>query len=55
MKIAVCVDDRNGMLFAGRRQSMDSRLREEFLNMTEPARIWMDTYTAGQFKDAIAD
>ena len=23
MKIAVCLDDRNGMLFAGRRQSMD--------------------------------
>ena len=52
MKIAVCVDDRNGMLFAGRRQSMDSCLRAEFLKMTVPAKIWMDAYTAGQFADA---
>lgn len=52
MKIAVCIDDKNGMLFAGRRQSMDSCLRSEFLTMTEPDRVWMDAYTAGQFGDA---
>ena len=52
MKIAVCIDDKNGMLFAGRRQSMDGCLRSEFLAMTEPHKVWMDTYTAGQFADA---
>ena len=52
MKIAVCVDDKNGMLFAGRRQSMDSCLRSEFLIMSEPSKVWMDAYTAGQFADA---
>ena len=52
MKIAVCIDDRNGMLFAGRRQSMDSCLRSRFLAMTEPDKVWMDAYTAGQFADA---
>ena len=51
MKIAVCIDDKNGMLFGGRRQSMDSCLRAEFLKMTEPAGIWMDAYTAGQFAE----
>ena len=49
MKIAVCLDDRNGMLFAGRRQSMDRLLREEFLKLTAGARVWMDAYTAQQF------
>lgn len=52
MKIAVCIDDRNGMLFGGRRQSMDSCLRREFLAMTEPYKVWMDGYTASQFTEA---
>ena len=52
MKIAVCLDDRNGMLFAGRRQSMDRLLREEFLKRTAGSKVWMDAYTAGQFKEA---
>ena len=52
MKIAVCIDDRNGMLFARRRQSMDSSLRRAFLAMTEPHKVWMDVYTAGQFTEA---
>lgn len=52
MKIAVCLDDKNGMMFAGRRQSMDSCLRREFLSMAGNSRIWMNRYTAGQFVGA---
>lgn len=51
MRIAVCLDDKNGMLFAGRRQSMDGVLREAFLQMAEGCRVWMDPYTAGQFAE----
>lgn len=51
MKIAVCLDDKNGMLFAGRRQSMDRVLREAFLELAEDSDIWMDAYTAGQFRE----
>ena len=51
MKIAVCLDDKNGMLFAGRRQSMDRVLREAFLQLAEGSNIWMDSYTAGQFAE----
>ena len=52
MKIAVCLDNKNGMLFAGRRQSMDRVLREAFLRLAEGCDIWMDSYTAGQFTEA---
>ena len=51
MKIAVCLDDKNGMLFAGRRQSMDRVLREAFLQLAEGSDVWMDAYTAGQFTE----
>ena len=51
MKIAVCIDEKNGMLFAKRRQSMDRILRENFLTLTGGAVVWMSPYTAGQFAD----
>lgn len=51
MTIVVCLDDRNGMTFAGRRQSMDSRLRQEMLALCADTGIWMDTYSAGQFQE----
>lgn len=54
MKIAVCLDDKNGMLFAGRRQSMDRVLREAFLQLAEGGDVWMDSYTAGQFAEDTA-
>ena len=49
MKIIVCLDERNGMLFAGRRQSMDSILRREALNLAVAQPLWMNGYSAGQF------
>lgn len=52
MKIIVCLDDKNGMLFAGRRQSKDSLLRQRVLELTRVSRLWMNSYTAGQFTEA---
>ncbi len=49
MKIIVCLDDKNGMLFNNRRQSSDRLLRERILLLTKGARLWMNTYSANQF------
>ncbi len=51
MKIIVCLDERNGMLFAGRRQSMDRILRQEALALAGSEPLWMNGYSAGQFGD----
>lgn len=52
MKIIVCLDDRNGMLFNNRRQSSDRLLRERVLQLAGGARLWMNTYSAKQFADS---
>lgn len=49
MKIALCLDDKNGMMFGGRRQSMDEQLRQDLLQTVGTARLWMSPYSAGQF------
>lgn len=55
MKIAVCLDDHNGMLFGGRRQSKDQYLRQRLLELVQPNRLWMNGFSAKQFEptDAI--
>ena len=52
MKVAVCLDDKNGMMFAKRRQSKDRVLRQEFLNYIGEAKLWMNAYSARQFAEA---
>ena len=49
MHIAVCIDDRGGMLFNGRRQSMDREVRSDLLRSAQGARLWMSAYTRRQF------
>lgn len=51
MNIIVCLDDRDGMLFCGRRQSMDSQLRTQVLNLAGDGKLWMNAYSAGQFTE----
>lgn len=51
MNIIVCLDDKNGMLFAGRRQSKDSLLRKRVLELVGSSPLWMNGYTAGQFTE----
>lgn len=49
MILVVCVDDRGGMAFNRRRQSMDRLLRADLLSSAGEAPLWVSPYTAGQF------
>lgn len=49
MILMVAVDDNNGMLFNGRRQSQDRKLRERILAMSADSRLWVNHYTEKQF------
>lgn len=51
MKIIVCLDDKNGMLFNRRRQSKDAAQRRHLLAYTAPHRLWMNAYSAAQFEN----
>ena len=45
MILITCVDDKMGMLFNKRRQSMDSILRERVLKMCAGKKLWMNEYS----------
>lgn len=49
MKLIVCLDDRNGMLFNDRRQSKDRILRQKILGLVGENKLWMNGYSARQF------
>lgn len=51
MKVIVCVDDGNGMLFNKRRQSQDRVLRDDVQKMTAGQKMWMNAYSARQFQE----
>ena len=51
MRIAVCIDDRGGMLFNRRRQSQDRLLRQDLLREAAGGPLWMSPYSRGQFSD----
>ncbi|MBR6693335.1 MAG: ribonuclease Z [Clostridia bacterium] len=50
MHLIVCIDDRGGMSFFGKRQSMDSAVRTDILKTAE-GEIFMTAYSARQFDD----
>lgn len=49
MKIIICIDDKNGMMFNKRRQTKDSAVRKDISEMVTTSRIWMNAYSAKQF------
>lgn len=51
MKLIVCVDDDNGMMFNRRRQSQDSVLRDRIVSLCAGSVLWMSEYSAKQFPD----
>lgn len=51
MTIMLCVDDRGGRTFNGRRQSQDRLLRQKLLKETEGHVLWMDAYSKKQFSN----
>lgn len=46
----VCLDDGNGMLFNGRRQSRDRVVTERIAALGAGKKLWMNEYTAGLFE-----
>lgn len=53
MKIIVCLDDRNGMLFHNRRQSSDRILCGKIMELAGESTLWMHPYSQKLF-DATA-
>lgn len=51
MKIIVCLDNRNGMLFNGRRQSRDREVCQKIADQTRGCRLWMNGYSSDLFRD----
>lgn len=51
MILSICVDNRMGMTFNGRRQSQDSILRERIVQLSSKSKLWMSHYSKSQFKD----
>ncbi len=45
MKIIVCIDDKNGMMFNHRRQSKDREVRRDMLSYIGHHRLWMNEYS----------
>lgn len=50
MNIITVIDDAGGMCFNSRRQSRDRILRENILRITAGSTLWMNAYSAGQFR-----
>lgn len=51
MKLIICLDDNDGMLFNHRRQSRDREVCERILAYGNTSRLWMDHYSKQLFKD----
>ena len=49
MKLIVCLDDRNGIQFAGRRQSRDKVVCDKIKEISSATKLWMNTYSAQLF------
>ncbi len=52
MKLIVCIDKSNGMMFNNRRQSQDSVLREKLLELVGEKKLLLNAYTAKQFEES---
>lgn len=50
MVIIVCLDDKDGMLFAGRRQSRDCVVSRKILDITQSSKLWISQYSVPLFE-----
>ena len=53
MTLIVCVDDRGGMLFNGRRQSSDRHVTQRICDLAKKSRLLVNPYTAKLFSDDV--
>lgn len=51
MKLIVCLDDKNGMLFNNRRQSRDGNLIENMLEICKGESLYTSTYSSALFPE----
>ena len=51
MTLIFCIDDKNGMMFFGKRQSQDSVLRNWIIEKSKNSKLFMSSYSAKQFDD----
>ncbi len=51
MTLVLCIDDKGGMLFFGKRQSKDRILRQRLAEKVGKSRLLVSPYTAGQFEE----
>ncbi len=51
MKLIVCLDQNNGILFNRRRQSRDRTVAEHIMQHLEDCTLWMHPYSAPLFAD----
>lgn len=51
----VCLDDRRGMLFNGRRQSRDRAVVEKILELAKGRRLWIHPFSEPLFVDNMAE
>lgn len=49
MKVIVCVDTKNGMMFNNRRQSQDRILRQKIAEMCSDSHLYLNEYSAKMF------
>lgn len=55
MKLVVCLDDRRGMMFAGRRQSRDRRVTEDILRDLGGGALYISPYSEKLLRDLGVD
>ena len=53
MHLILCIDQRDGMNFCGRRLSSDIRLTEYILQLAIGSKLWMNEYSANLFPAAV--
>lgn len=51
MHLIICIDDRDGVSFCGRRLSQDRELNRHILELTDGHELWMSSYSAKLFSD----
>ena len=55
MILVVCLDDKNGIMFNGQRQSMDKVVRTKILESANGRPLYMSEYSSQQFVEESAD
>lgn len=54
MRLIICVDDNDGLMFNKRRQSRDKAVISDILKLTEGKKLYINEYSAALFDDKAA-